>query len=122
MLICLSSHSGLTAATADSVDPGESGLSSDMLMSIAMGGGGGGGGVGVDYSRYSVRHSIHIGLAPADLRLEPADEEMAKGSYVYVHNFWAFFLVRSGHETLSCTHMYYAVMCDVHILWCFLQL
>lgn len=119
MLICLSSHSGLTAATADSVDPGESGLSSDMLMSIAMGGGGG---VGVDYSRYSVRHSIHIGLAPADLRLEPADEEMAKGNYTYVHNFWAFFFVRSGHETLSCTHMYYAMMCDVHILWCFLQL
>ena len=63
--------------TGDSIDPGESGLSSDMLMSIAMDGGTGG--VGTDPSRYSVRHSIHIGLAPADLRLEPADEEMAKG-------------------------------------------
>ena len=63
----------------DSVDPGESGLSSDMLMSIAMGGSTGGG--ATDYSRYSVRHSIHIGLAPADLRLEPANEEMAKGNY-----------------------------------------
>ena len=44
-----------------------------MLMSIAMGAG------NTDHSRFSVRHSIHIGLAPADLRLEPADEEMAKG-------------------------------------------
>lgn len=61
------------------MDSGESGLSSDMLMSIAMGGGTGG--VSTDYSRYSVRHSIHIGLAPADLRLVPADEEMAKGNY-----------------------------------------
>ena len=62
----------------DSVDPGEPGLSSDMLMSIAMGEGTGG--TGTDYSRFSVRHSVHIGLAPADLRLEPADEEMAKGT------------------------------------------
>ena len=73
----LFSCSGLTGGAVDSVDPGESGLSSDMLMSIAMGGGTGGG--ATDYSRYSVRHSIHIGLAPADLRLEPANEEMAKG-------------------------------------------
>ena len=35
-------------------------------------------GFGTD--RYSVRHSIHIGLAAADLRLEPANEEMAKGT------------------------------------------
>ena len=90
-LLYLFSHSGLTAGAVDSVDPGESGLSSDMLMSIAMGGGTGG--VATDYSQLSVRHSIHIGLAPADLRLEPADEEMAKGSYII---FGLFFLVRSG--------------------------
>ena len=58
---------------ADSIDPSEAGLRSDMLMSIAMGA------ANTDHSRFSVRHSIHIGLAPADLRLEPADEEMAKG-------------------------------------------
>ena len=77
-LLYLFSCSGLTAGAVDSVDPGESGLSSDMLMSIAMGGGTGG--VGTDYSRFSIRHSVHIGLAPADLRLEPADEEMAKST------------------------------------------
>ena len=70
---------GLTTGAKDSVDPGESSLRSDMLMSIAMLGSGVG--VGIDNSRFSVRHSIHIGLAPADLRLEPADEEMAKGMY-----------------------------------------
>lgn len=65
---------GLTVGAVDSTDPSEASLSSDMLMSIAMADGG-----GTDHSRFSVRHSVHIGLAPADLRLEPADEEMAKG-------------------------------------------
>ena len=48
---------------------------SDMLESMGMGGA----------EMYSIRHSIHIGVAPADLRLSPpvdlppADEDMAKG-------------------------------------------
>ena len=63
--------SGLTDGAVDSVDPGESGLSSDMLKSIAMGGGAGG--VSTDYS----------GLASAD-------EEMAKGNFI---DFCSFFTV-----------------------------
>ena len=51
-------------------------LRSDMLdsTSVAMGG-----------TEMSVRHSVHIGVSPADLRLSPpvdlppVDEDMAKG-------------------------------------------
>ena len=71
--------SGLTDGAVDSVDPGESSLSSDMLKSIAMGGGTGG--VGTDYSQHSVRRSNHVGLASAD-------EKMAKGNFI---DFCSFF-------------------------------
>ena len=77
---------GLTPGVIDSVDPSDSSLRSDMLMSIAMLGGGVSS--GTDHSRFSVRHSIHIGLAPADLQLEPADEEMAKGASVCMSTCW----------------------------------
>lgn len=60
---------------AHQVDPIEAALRSDMLMSLSIAGDTAG--IGTD--RYSVRHSIHIGLAAADLKLEPANEEMAKG-------------------------------------------
>lgn len=75
---------GLTVGAVDSVGSGDPSLRSDMLMSIAMGSGAAG--TGTDLSRYSVRHSVHIGLAPADLRLEPANEEMAKGIKLSVHS------------------------------------
>ena len=85
---------GLTSGADDAIDTSESGLRDDMLMSIAMGGGG----TGMDLTRYSVRHSLHIGLAPADLRLEPADEEMAKGMITHQSIF-------------SIVYIQYAHMC-----------
>ena len=57
-----------------STDPS---LSSDMLMSLNMGGLG---------PEMSVRQSLHIGVAPGDLQLDticlPSNEEMAKGECI----------------------------------------